>query len=56
MSSRNNLAATAKTKELYQIGIRCLAATGSLGYQNRFALYQIGIRCLAATTESVRLV
>ena len=34
---------------LYQIGIRCLAATNTSGDINNFILYQIGIRCLAAT-------
>ena len=34
---------------LYQIGIRCLAATRLDDLNLRELLYQIGIRCLAAT-------
>ena len=36
---------------LYQIGIRCLAATRRLQSGNLEILYQIGIRCLAATRQ-----
>ena len=34
---------------LYQIGIRCLAATDVSLFRLFGRLYQIGIRCLAAT-------
>ena len=41
--------------KLYQIGIRCLAATEAAVSFARFSLYQIGIRCLAATGFMKRL-
>ena len=50
MSSRNNSQGVVTALKLYQIGIRCLAATGCEQLDTRVILYQIGIRCLAATT------
>ena len=38
---------------LYQIGIRCLAATGYTFFYDLLELYQIGIRCLAATNMTI---
>ena len=49
MSSRNGGDLRNCVIRLYQIGIRCLAATYTLAQPFPFELYQIGIRCLAAT-------
>ena len=49
MSSRNLPHGVMNVRQLYQIGIRCLAATELLHVCQRQQLYQIGIRCLAAT-------
>ncbi len=49
MSSRNSARYPFQTVKLYQIGIRCLAATHFVKYFVLLKLYQIGIRCLAAT-------
>ena len=49
MSSRNTNIGQHREIELYQIGIRCLAATGWPYLSHKTQLYQIGIRCLAAT-------
>gem|GEM_PF-1799951 len=53
MSSRNCRVIFYFLRILYQIGIRCLAATLWLPYNLCEKLYQIGIRCLAATNLSV---
>ena len=49
MSSRNFFLLFSWPDLLYQIGIRCLAATQCDRIRNTDTLYQIGIRCLAAT-------
>ena len=49
MSSRNNATIDFFAVSLYQIGIRCLAATERRDIVRANPLYQIGIRCLAAT-------
>ncbi len=49
MSSRNGRRRRKIYSRLYQIGIRCLAATRYKVYAQLQELYQIGIRCLAAT-------
>ena len=49
MSSRNTSCRLYALGQLYQIGIRCLAATNITCNISPIWLYQIGIRCLAAT-------
>ena len=49
MSSRNYHYIVTIFYQLYQIGIRCLAATTLCRGHSSVKLYQIGIRCLAAT-------
>ena len=49
MSSRNVPFIVVRGDILYQIGIRCLAATALSATYVDIGLYQIGIRCLAAT-------
>ena len=49
MSSRNRQRSPRTKSKLYQIGIRCLAATAGTTRRHGLQLYQIGIRCLAAT-------
>ena len=52
MSSRNADYVIVCFFQLYQIGIRCLAATVGVVNHVLIELYQIGIRCLAATFDN----